>query len=307
MTRLLLTSGDAWAPWAAPASAVDEVEVDADVVALSRLAGPAAVRLGGDAVGFAAALDVHSVVGGDDFPVDVKVAAIETVACTFFVNAVSVSAMSGVTLDWTGTAAMIGAAVVRATVAVRSTTFVKGGPTAVGAADTTASTVDVASFAVCVTGAVAAVAACVTGAVVVGVGTGLEAWTPVGVPVVLGTACSTACSTGGAAVCTGAGALDAGALGIEAPVVPATGCVAAVRVGAAGVPGSSARATPASAAKQARTPATRIDRIRNLARVDTLFLFPVSGHMSRKTGFGSSEKGVICGQATPVARPVWRL
>jgi hypothetical protein len=60
---------------------------------------------------------------------------------------------------------MIGAAVVRATAAVRSTTFVKAGPTAVGAADTTASTVDVASFAACVTGAVAAVAACVTGAV----------------------------------------------------------------------------------------------------------------------------------------------
>jgi hypothetical protein len=87
---------------AAFASAVDEVEVgvDADeVVTASKLAGPAAVDLGRDAAGFTAVPDVDGVVGGDDFPVDVNVAAIGTVACTFFVNAVSVSAMSGVPLD----------------------------------------------------------------------------------------------------------------------------------------------------------------------------------------------------------------
>jgi hypothetical protein len=151
--RLLPTSGDARTPWTATGSAVEGVDAD-EVVPLSELAGSAGVDLRGDAVVFSAGPDVHDV--NDDFPVNGTVATIGALDCTFFVNAVSVPAMSGVTRDEAATAAVMGAAVAPATAAVRSTTFVNGSGSAVGADATTAPTWDVTSFAVCVTGAVAA-------------------------------------------------------------------------------------------------------------------------------------------------------
>jgi hypothetical protein len=79
----------------------------------------------------------------------------------------------------------------------------------------------------------------------------------------VGRFCWTVCVTGAALVCMGA----VTCVGTEADGVRADG---------AGVVGRPARATPASAAKQTMTPATRIDRPRFLTRADTVFLLSKS-------------------------------
>jgi hypothetical protein len=316
-------SGETRTLWTAARSAVEDIVDAGAVVALSGLVGSAAVDLGGDAAVVPAATAVDNVAGGDEPTVNVGVDTIGALNCTVFANvATVVSAMFATTRDGAGSAAMMVSVLVGATAAARSTTLVNGGWTAVGADDTTASTFDVASFTDCITGAVAlwanaavvAFAVCVTGATVEGAGTGLEVPAAAGAVV-----CDTACCTGAAVVCTGAGAvgvgvaftagalgagaLGAGALGSAALGVTAAGCVAAVTIGTAEVPGSAARASPANAAKQTTTPVTRIHRASLFERVDMPFLFPPCGHMSRKTWSEFSEKAGICGRAIPAAQP----
>ncbi|MEN3313196.1 MAG: hypothetical protein V7645_2525 [Actinomycetota bacterium] len=291
---LLPISGETRTLWTAAGSAVEDIVDAVAVFALLGLVGPAAVDLGGEAAVVPAVPPVDKVARGDKPTVNVGVATIEALDCTVFVNAATVvSAMSATTRDGAAAVERRDPALVSATAAVRSTTFVIGGWTVVVAADTTASTFDVASTAVCTTGAVAAwttgaIVACCTGAAAVCTG-------------------AAAVCTGAAAVCTGAGAvgtgvafaagalgagtvgagaLGAGALGSAALVVTAAGSVAAVTVGTADTPGSAARATPANAAKQAMTPAMRIDRASLLARMDMRSLFPACGHISRNTGSG---------------------
>lgn len=101
----------------------------------------------------------------------------------------------------------------------------------------------------------------------------------------------TVCVPGAAAVWADevACAIGAGADG------GAAACVGVATVGA-DVPGSPARATPASAAKQAMTPATRIDRATLLARVDMLLLFPSCEQISHKTGLGRLKKMEFAGR-----------
>jgi hypothetical protein len=159
------------------------------------------------------------------------------------------------------------------------------GAVADAAVRATVVTAEGAAFAVCVTGAAADCTGFTTvagagldcgreaGAELVGAdcgGDGLEAAGTgalcAGVAVVFWTVCV----TGAAAACTvvaGCGVDTGTTLGPDAWVG-----VAAI---GADVPGRPARATPASAAKQATTPATRIDRITIRALEDTVSLFQV--------------------------------
>jgi hypothetical protein len=103
----------------------------------------------------------------------------------------------------------------------------------------------------------------------------------------------TVCVTGAAVLCTAAAGwgVAAGATGVEAGAVAPVGADVTD-----GVPGRPARATPASAAKQAMTPATRIDRIRTLARVDMAFLFPAGEQISHKSGSYRAKKVEFAGR-----------
>jgi hypothetical protein len=272
-------SGETRTLWTAARSAVEDIVDAGAVFALSGLVGPAAVDLGGDAAIVPAVPPVDKVARADEPTVNVGAATIEALDCTVFANAATVvSAMSATTRDGAAAVERRDPALVSATAAVRSTTFVIGGWTLVVAADTTASTFGVASTAVCTTGAVAAwttgaIVACCTGAAAVCTGAGA-----VGVGVAFAAGALGAGTVGAGALgagTDGAATLGAGALGSAALVVTAAGCVAAVTVGTADTPGSAARATPANAAKQAMTPAMRIDRASLLARMDMRSSFQV--------------------------------
>jgi hypothetical protein len=213
--------------------------------------------------------------------------AFTTVAAALFTGAVAF--VTGAATFVTGAAAFVTGAAAFVTGAAAfvtgAATFVTGAAAFVtgAAAFVTGAAAFVTGAAVFVTGA----AALFTGAVAVETGAGA----------LTGADCVDEAAGFGAGAGT-AGALCVVCVGVDDEVGAATGTedvtgavdvdtvlvVGAADVAAgwaavtvdAWVTGTCARATPASAAKQTMTPATRIDRIRIRARVDTGFLFSAS-------------------------------
>jgi hypothetical protein len=230
------------------------------------------------------------------------VTALRTVAAALLTGAVAF--VTGATAFVTGAAAfatvaaalLTGAAALVAALVTGAAAFVTGaaalftGAVAVAtgaAALVTGAAAFVTGAAALFAGGAVAVAtraaALFTGAVAVETGAGALWVVCVGVDDEVGAATGTEDVTG---------AVDFETVLVDGAVIDvgAAGCGAAATIGPADGAASCACATPASAAKQATTPATRIDRVRILARVNMSFLFPTCEQVSRKPGLCALKK-----------------